>query len=411
MKYNYIDNREDLVKICDEQLFDADIIALDTEFIRRDTYWPILSLIQIATRDAIYIIDAKSITELDVLWDVIYSPDIVKVIHASHQDLEIFVHQTGVVPKNVFDTQTAALFAGFRDSIGYRALINELLSQDIDKSEQYTNWLKRPLSQKQLDYAASDVAHLIEAHDKLKAKLDKQGRYTWFMEEMRNYLQPEKFVTEPKQAWRKLRLAPWKAAHQTMLAGLAEWRENEARKINRAKSKVINDAELGKVAKSSCVPEQFPEKFPGIWNRLEGLNLTESFTSAYIESTKASRQAPLPKSIEPLSCLNQEQLRHYEFLKVVLTALSKELQLPSWLLAEKQELELYVRGADDLPKYTAKKAGWRQEAVWQVMQEASQGKAGVSLKDGEPLLIWSQSQEKIGFCKTLCDFLQKTLGK
>ena len=413
MNYKYINNEDDLVKICADNLLNNSYIAVDTEFVRRNTYWPVLSLVQIATRDVIYIFDAQEISDLSSLWRVIYSPDIVKIIHAPHQDLEILVHLNGALPKNVFDTQTAALFTGLRDNIGYQALVDTLLGKQVDKSEQFTDWTKRPLTQNQLDYAARDVAHLIEVHDQLKKQLKKQNRYSWFEEEMHNYLSIGRFTTEPKEAWKKLRLAPWKAVHQPMLAGLAEWREKTAIERNVAKSRIIKDMELGKIAKYACPPEKLPEKFPTIWRKLEGMNLTNGFLEAYMDTLEQSKNLPEQNSLEPLSCLSQEQLRHYEFLKIVLSALSRELQLPSWLLAEKQELENYVRSSDveQSGEQSKVREGWRNQAVWQVMQNASQGKAGISLQGGEPLLIQAKSHEDIRICRKICDFFQKMLGK
>ena len=189
-----------------ETLQRADFVTVDTEFKRTNTYWPILCLIQIAGPNNEYIIDplADGIS-LRSFYDLMANTDVLKVFHASRQDLEIFYHENDALPHPVFDTQIAAMVCGFGDSVGYETLVNQLANGQVDKSSRFTDWSRRPLSKKQLHYAIGDVTHLRVIYEKLAAMLEENGRRDWLAEEMDDLEDPATYYTHPRDAWQRLK--------------------------------------------------------------------------------------------------------------------------------------------------------------------------------------------------------------
>ena len=199
-----IDNTADLKAVC-AGLADAEYITLDTEFLRTNTYWPILCLIQVAGPEDAYIIDpmADGIA-LDAFVDLMANEAVLKVLHAARQDMEIFLHDFGALPHPVFDTQIAAMVCGFGDSVGYETLVNQIAKAQIDKSSRFTDWSRRPLSKKQLNYAISDVTHLRTVYESLATSLAENGRESWLQEEMDELTTPSTYIVQPEEAWQRL---------------------------------------------------------------------------------------------------------------------------------------------------------------------------------------------------------------
>src|SRR6201995_2978465 len=186
-------------------LSDAKYLALDTEFMRDQTYWPKLCLIQVAAPGVEAIIDplADGI-DLTPFYVLLKKPGIVKVLHASRQDIEIFHHQGGVLPNPLFDSQIAAMVAGFGDAASYETLCRKIAHVEIDKSPRFTDWSRRPLSQKQLDYAIGDVTHLRTIYEYLKKNLEKTNRSSWVQEEISALQDPGLYAMDPSIAWKRL---------------------------------------------------------------------------------------------------------------------------------------------------------------------------------------------------------------
>lgn len=187
-----ITKQEDLQEICHE-IDKGGRCAIDLEFIPERTYAPVLCLVQVATDDSAYIIDPLALPDLRYLWDRISDPHVMVILHAANQDLDIINSLSGKVPKNVFDTQIAAGFAGLGYPLGYGKLLNQLLSITIDKTESFTDWLTRPLTEAQIKYAVDDVCHLLPLYDRLRAKLEKLGRLKWAEEECKRYVDAARY--------------------------------------------------------------------------------------------------------------------------------------------------------------------------------------------------------------------------
>jgi ribonuclease D len=233
---------------CDRQA-GADFIAVDTEFMRERTYWSRLCLLQIAGPTEAVAIDTLApgldLAPVVALFD---NPAVLKVFHAARQDIEIFVHLTGRVPAPLFDTQVAAMVCGFGDAVSYETLAAKLAGARIDKSSRFTDWSRRPLSERQLHYALSDVTHLRLAYEKLKQRLERSDRTPWLSEEMAILTDTATYRAEPRQMWRRLKVRSSNRRLLSVLRELAAWRENEAQTRDLPRGHVLRDEALLEIA-------------------------------------------------------------------------------------------------------------------------------------------------------------------
>jgi ribonuclease D len=227
---NIITTQSALTSFC-KQVEDNAYITVDTEFIRDKTYFPRLCLLQIAGEEGVAIIDplAEEI-DLSPVFALLQKPDLIKVFHACRQDIEIFYLLMGCVPTNIFDTQIAASLCGYGESVSYETLVNKIVGAELDKSSRFTDWAHRPLSEKQLVYALSDVTHLRIIYQNLLAQLVESGRTNWVAEEHSHLLNPAIYDINPSDAWKRLRYGNMRPKNLAVLRELASFRENAARK-------------------------------------------------------------------------------------------------------------------------------------------------------------------------------------
>ena len=225
-------------------------VAVDTEFMREKTYWPILCLVQAAADGLEAIIDPLA-PDLDLapFLDVLVDEGVAKVFHAARQDIEIFFRLLGAAPAPLFDTQIAAMACGFGDQIGYEPLMRSLLGAQIDKGSRFTDWSRRPLSDKQLAYALSDVTHLRDAYPIIVDRLAQSQRNHWVSEEMEALSNPDLYHTEPEDAWRRLKLRGVRRNELGPLMKLAEWREREAQERDLPRGRVLKDEAVFELAR------------------------------------------------------------------------------------------------------------------------------------------------------------------
>ena len=217
----------DLAAFC-EKLHDQPFVAVDTEFMRETTYWPKLCLIQAAGGGVEASIDplAEGL-DLAPFLAVLANPKIVKVFHAARQDLEIF-NNLGVMPAPLFDSQIAAMAAGFGEQVAYDALVRQMLKVELDKSSRFTDWARRPLTQSQLDYALADVTYLAKLYPMLRDRLDKEGRTAWVSGEMQALGDPANYDVNPDNAWKRLKPRRNTAKYLAVFKAVAAWRERTA---------------------------------------------------------------------------------------------------------------------------------------------------------------------------------------
>jgi ribonuclease D len=243
-----ITHNDELKEFCG-RLSAAEFITVDTEFMRDRTYWPILCLVQLGGPDEAAAIDAMADgIDLKPLFDLMRDTSVLKVFHAGRQDFEIFFRQMGELPNPVFDTQVSAMVCGFGDSVGYETLVSQLARQRIDKTMRFTDWGRRPLSEKQLHYALGDVTHLRVVYEKLRDKLKKNERYHWVAEEMAHLNNPAIYQIDPRESWRRLKVRSTKPKFLAILREVAALREEEAQRRDIPRNRVMRDEALTEIA-------------------------------------------------------------------------------------------------------------------------------------------------------------------
>ena len=329
-------------------------IGLDTEFLRERTYRAELCLIQVSAGDDAVCIDPIAVTDLGALAGPLTAAGIVKVMHASRQDLEVLLPAIGLV-RPVFDTQIAAALAGFAAQIGYAELVRRLLDIELPKAHTRTDWSRRPLSPEQIEYARDDVRHLVPLQVTLEERLDKLGRMGWLAEELAELGDASALATEPEEAWRRLKgLRGLDPGRERLARGLAAWRERRAMERNRPRGWILDDAVLRelivRVPRSRAALESMAEIPAGVL-RHAGEELLGCIAAAHVPDPAPAldmRQRPDPvKSalVKKLGALNQ--------------AVATELGVSPEVLATRRDLERLADGGDDI----AALHGWRRSVI------------------------------------------------
>src|SRR5688572_8583460 len=237
-----ITDTETLQALCD-RLARSDFVAVDTEFMRENTFWPDLCLIQIGNEEEAAAVDPKAEgLDMDPLLDLLVdNEEVLKVFHAGGQDIEIIYNLTGRTPHPLFDTQIAAMALGLGEQVGYSNLVESMVGKSLDKGARFTDWSRRPLDKRQIDYAIGDVTHLATIFPKLVAKLRKTGRGAWLDEEMERLADPSSFAFPPEDAWKRLKLPSRNPQVLGRLRALAAWRETEARNKDLPRGRIVKD--------------------------------------------------------------------------------------------------------------------------------------------------------------------------
>jgi ribonuclease D len=230
-----------LAQTC-QKLTEADFVTVDTEFMRQTTYWPQLCLVQLAGPEVEAVVDplAPGI-DLAPFFDLMAKPNITKVFHAGRQDIEIIYKLAGIIPLPVFDTQIAAMVCGFGEAASYSALVKQLLKKHLDKSSRFTDWARRPLTEKQLHYALGDVTYLRDVYHKLSERLSASGRTAWVAEEMADLIAPANYKVEPEDAWKRLKMRARTPSELAILIEVAAWRERAAQSQDVPRARIIKD--------------------------------------------------------------------------------------------------------------------------------------------------------------------------
>src|SRR5690348_618151 len=234
--------------LCD-RLAAEEFVTVDTEFMRERTYWPELCVVQLAGEREVSVIDAQaSDIDLTPLGRLLADQRVLKVFHAARQDVEIFVLRFGDVPRPLFDTQIAAMVAGFGEQAGYDALVSALAGGSIDKAHRFSDWSARPLSAAQIEYAAADVTWLREVYVRLRERLDRDKRLDWVAEEMADLADPAKYRPDPEAIWERLRPRSNNRRFLGMVRALAAWREREAQRVNIPRQRLLRDEGMLEIA-------------------------------------------------------------------------------------------------------------------------------------------------------------------
>src|ERR1700733_14381264 len=244
----FITTTAELEALC-SRLRDEKFVTVDTEFMRERTYWPELCVVQLAGTDEVAVVDALAPgIDLAPVGALFADTAVEKVFHAARQDIEIFVLLFGEVPRPLFDTQVAAMVAGFGDQVGYDALVSNLTGGTIDKAHRFSDWSVRPLSTAQIAYAAADVTHLRDVYLRLSQRLEQENRLGWVAEEMAILNNPATYRTDPETAWERLRPRTTNRRLLYCLKQVAAWREKEAQRVNIPRQRLIKDEALLEIA-------------------------------------------------------------------------------------------------------------------------------------------------------------------
>ncbi len=351
-------------------------LALDTEFLRERTYRPELCLLQIATADRVACIDPLELDSIDPILDVIYQPNIIKILHAASQDLEIFYWLRGEVPINLFDTQIAAPLLGHAEQIGYANLVNEVLGVSLSKSHSRADWTRRPLPAQQIDYAADDVIYLAQMYPIMRDKLTELKRLQWLDAEWQNLTCADLYEKPADNVWRRLRgIDKLKGSRLAVAQELSKWRELTARDRNLPRNWLLKDEVMMDMAK------QMPTSIDEL-KHIRGLNdgtirnHGKAITSCINKSKDATPIAPDPAKRKVK--LTADQDATLDLLTAVAKIHSRELEINPSILAPRKSIEDLIKGNTD----TAVMQGWRGQLIGPALASVLSGDTGLKIDNG-----------------------------
>lgn len=344
-----------LAALCD-RLSKAPYVTVDTEFMRDKTYWPRLCLVQAAGPDDAEVIDPLAPgLDLAPFLRLMADPNVVKVFHAARQDVEIFFHLTGTVPAPLFDTQIAAMVAGFGEQVSYETLVAHFAGARIDKSSRFTDWSHRPLSERQLTYALADVTHMRKIYEALRVQLQKNKRESWLDEELATLSDPATYRLEPEEAWQRLKPRGMSPRSLAVLKEISAWREREAQKRDVPRNRIVRDEALTEIAAGRPKTADELARVRALSRAVADGPFGREILAAVV------RALALPEKDCP-TLPDRPQLPHgigpaVELLKVLLKLKSEQQHVAAKLIANVSDLERLAAGETDLPALH----GWRHE--------------------------------------------------
>ncbi len=358
----------DVLAAAIERMRGESFITIDTEFVRERTYWPELCVVQLGGANEVIVLDAQAAgLDLGLLGTLLHDPAVTKVFHAARQDLEIFLHQFGRLPEALFDTQVAAMVAGFGDQVGYDSLVASLVGGDIDKAHRFSDWSARPLSPAQIAYAAADVTYLRDVYIKLRARLEREGRLEWVAQEMAYLSDPATFRPDPETLWERLRPRTGNRRMLGMLRACAAWREREAQRVDVPRQRLLKDESLLEIAATAPRDIDALARVRGV-SRGFAEGRGGAGLIAAIEIARNEPEADLPLAARKDGPRPSPAL--VSLLKVLLAAKAEQHDVAPKLLASSEEIDrLAVEAEPEIPALQ----GWRREVF---------GSDALALKEG-----------------------------
>ncbi|TKB52811.1 ribonuclease D [Ferrimonas aestuarii] len=364
LDWQWIDNDDQLAQLC-QQCRQHDAVALDTEFVRTRTLYAQLGLIQIFDGTTLALVDPLAISDLTPFWQLLEDESVVKVLHSCSEDLEIFAQQGKVQPKPLFDTQVAGVLLNKGGAMGYGKLVQAYLDIELDKGEARTDWLRRPLSDKQLNYAAADVFYLLKVYRMMDEEIQTLGRHSWLLQEGQRLTSDRLSPVNPDYAYLKVKNAYQLRPEQlAILQSLAAWRLKVAQQRDLALNFVIKDAALLQIAKRAphsigylaqldCLTERDVQR--------HGRNIINAVAAANVDNP--------PPPVDPLNA-DPEFRDAAKKVRKLLLALSEEHQVASEMLASKKLVQQYLKWrfapTESLPIILQ---GWRGDLVSNALSE------------------------------------------
>ncbi|OSQ48594.1 ribonuclease D [Marivita geojedonensis] len=361
-------------------------VTVDTEFLRERTYYSKLCLIQLAYRgdgetDAVLVDPLAGDLSLEPLLDLFRNQSVVKVFHAARQDLEIFYIDHGVIPQPLFDSQVAAMVAGFGEQVGYETLVRKIAKQSLDKSSRFTDWSRRPLSDNQKAYALADVTHLRVIYEFLRKRLAETGRAAWVEEEIATLLAPETYVTRPEDAWMRVKTRSNAPRFLAIVKELAKFRESYAQERNVPRSRVFKDDALVELA--STKPKDMADLGRSrllLREARKGEIANGILQAVHRAQSMPKEQLPSPDAARPSPQVNPALA---DLLRVLLKAKTEASGVASKLIASSAELDALAAGKRDVPALH----GWRREVFGEDALRLCDGRVGLAAKGKQVQII------------------------
>ena len=377
--HGLIEDTATLTALC-TRLAQSDFVTVDTEFMRENSYWPELCLIQVANTEEAAAIDPMAPgLDMKPLLDLLTENDeVLKVFHAGGQDLEIVYNLTGKTPFPLFDTQVAAMALGQGEQIGYSNLVDTYLGIVVDKGARFTDWARRPLDARQIEYAIGDVTHLSRIFPKMLEKLRKTGRGAWLNQEMERLGDPENYRNDPDAAWERVRISSRKPEVLGRLKAIAKWRELEAQAKDLPRGRIVKDETIADLAGHAPRKQADLAKVRGLSQTWAGNDIGARLMAA-IEGAQPLPDDEMPPREDRKPGLGKEGALVADLLKLLLKIRARDIDVAPRLLARGDELELLAAGQRQGLQILQ---GWRFDQFGQDALDLVEGRLGFAVQDG-----------------------------
>ncbi len=377
--FQFIDTTQGLEDLCSRGK-SAELIGFDTEFVSENQYRPELCLLQVAVDDQHFIVDTLEVNDLLPFWEMLVEGDHITIAHAAREEFLFCYRACGQRPKHLFDVQLAAGMVGLEYPASYGNLVSRFLNERIDKGETRTDWRRRPLSERQLDYAHSDILHLKPLYQKLSAKLDRLERTPWFQTEIDAW-QDELQLTEDEPQWRRVSgIANLNRRSLAIIRELWLIRDDEAERKNRAPRRVIPDDLMVEIAKRGSADMKRLKAIRGIENRV-----AKSMFAKIVDAVREANELPdsqLPKKLPRNRNLNLGLLG--QFLTTALNVVCREQSIAPAIVGTANDVRVMAAwrlGMIDLKEKPDLAQGWRAEMIGALIEQVLDGTIAIRVDD------------------------------
>jgi len=377
--HELITDTDTLAALC-ERLASSPWVAIDTEFMRENSYWPELCLVQIADEREAAAIDPKApgIDLSPLLNLMVNNEEVLKIFHAGGQDIEIICNLTGKTPYPMFDTQIAAMALGHGEQIGYSNLVDAWLGIQLDKGARFTDWARRPLDKRQIDYAIGDVTHLIQIFPQMLEDLRRNGRGTWLDQEMERISNISNYITDPEEAWKRVKIASKKPEVLGRLKALAAWREREAQDKDLPRGRIVKDETLADIASHPPRTQEDLGKVRGLSATWKSNDIGGRLMAAIAQAKPLSREE-MPERDPRRPGLSKDGALVADLLKLLLKIRAKEIDVAPRLLARTDDIEMLAAG---MREGLSILEGWRHEQFGADALDLVEGRMAFAVYNG-----------------------------